>query len=430
MPDDVALTELPPSLWAATAPPPPETTALEGETRADLCVVGAGFTGLSAALHAAEGGASVVVLEAGAIGWGASGRNNGQVIPTLSRMDPDEIARRFGDKGEAFVGLIRDSAALVFDLIRAHGIEAEAVQNGWLQPAHRPSRMALVESRVRQWGGRGAPVDLLDRAAMAALAGSEHWHGGWINRSGGRINPLAFARGLAAAAMRAGALVFTHAPAVSLMREGAAWVVRTPRGRVVADRVILATNAHSDDLWPGLRREMVPVASYQMATVPLSDNVRRTILPEGQALSDTRGDLHFFRFDAHGRLVTGGALVSGRNWRARIAARIGRRVAAVYPQLGVPRFDHVWWGYLAMTADRAPHVHELAQGVTTWIGCNGRGVALGVAIGRELARQALGTPWQRLPLLREPLRPIPAYGFARALAPLAVLERRWRDRRD
>lgn len=430
MPDDVALTELPPSLWAATAPPPPDTAALEGETRADLCVVGAGFTGLSAALHAAEGGASVVVVEAGAIGWGASGRNNGQVIPNLSRMDPDEIARRFGDKGEAFVGLIRDSAALVFDLIRQHGIAAEAVQNGWLQPAHRPSRMRLAESRVRQWARRGAAVELLDRDAMARLAGSAHWYGGWVNRTGGRINPLAFARGLAAAALRAGARVFTHTPAVALVREGAAWVVRTPRGRVVADRVILATNAYSDALWPGLKRAVIPVASYQMATVPLSDNVRRTILPEGHALSDTRGDLHFFRFDANGRLVTGGALVVGHNWRERIVARIGERVATVYPQLGVPHFDYVWWGHVGITADRAPHVHELAPGVTGWIGCNGRGVALAVAIGRELTRQALGVPWQALPLLREPLRPIPAYGFARAIAPLAVLERRWRDRRD
>ena len=130
------------------------------------------------------------------------------------------------------------------------------------------------------------------------------------------------------------------------------------------------------------------------------------------------------------RLVTGGGLVIGRNWRARIIARIGARVARVYPQLGVPQFDHVWWGYVGITTDRAPHVHELAPGVTTWVGCNGRGVALGVAIGRELARQALGTPWEALPLLREELRPIPAYGFARAIAPLAVLERRWRDRRD
>lgn len=429
MPDDVPLTEEPPSLWVATAPPPPNTSALEGETRADLCVVGAGFTGLSAALRAAEGGASVVVLEAGAIGWGGSGRNNGQVIPNLSRMDPDEIARTFGAKGEAFVALIRDSASLVFDLIRKHGIEAEAVQNGWIQPAHRPGRMKLAESRVRQWGGRGAPVELLDRAAMARLTGTDHWHGGWINRTGGRINPLGLARGLAAAAMRAGARLFTRSPAVGLVREGAAWVVRTPRGRVVADRVILATNAYSDDLWPGLRREVIPIASYQMATAPVSDNVRRTILPEGHTLSDTRGDLYFYRFDANGRLVTGGGLVMARNWRERIIARIGRRVATVYPQLGVPRFDYVWWGYVGITADRAPHVHELAPGVTTWIGCNGRGVALGTAIGRELARQALGTPWEDLPVLREKLKPIPAYGFARAIAPLAVLERRWRDRR-
>lgn len=430
MPEDVAPAELPPSLWAATAPPPPPTAPLAGEARADLCIVGAGFTGLAAALHAAEAGAAVVVLEAGAIGWGASGRNNGQVIPTLSRLDPDAIVRRFGAAGEAFVELVRDSAAMVFDLIRAHGIAAEAVQNGWLQPAHRPSRMRLVEARVRQWARRGAPVELLDRASLARLAGSTHWHGGWVNRTGGRINPLGFARGLARAAIAAGAAVHTHSPAVAIAREGGRWVLTTPAGRVRAERVILATNAYTDHLWPGLARAIVVVPSYQVATAPLSDNLRRSILPEGHALSDTRGDLYFFRLDAAGRLVTGGGLALGHNWRTRLAARIGARVATVFPQLGTPHFEHLWWGRLAMTVDGAPRVHELAPGVTGWIGCNGRGVALAVAIGRELARQALGTPWERLALPREALRPIPAHGFARALVPLAVLARRWRDRRD
>lgn len=422
--------EMPPSLWAATAPPPPATVPLEGAARADVCVIGAGYTGLSAALAVAEAGAKVVVLEAAEIGWGASGRNNGQVIPTLSRMDPDEIATRGGEKGEAFVGLIRDSASLVFDLIRRHGIAAEAVQNGWVQPAHRESRMALAERRVEAWGRRGAPVELLDRAAMRSITGTDHWFGGWTNRTGGRINPLGFARGLARAVIDAGGTIHTRTPAEGIDRAGGRWVVRTPRGAVTADRVIIATNAYSTDLWPGFREEVIPVRSYQMATAPLTDNVRKTILPEGHALSDTRGDLYFYRFDANGRLITGGALMFAFDWEHRIRERISRRAAAVYPQLGRPTFDYVWWGYVGVTADRAPHVHELAAGVTGWNGCNGRGVALATATGRELGRQATGTPWRDIPLPLSPLKPIPAYGFAKRIAPAAILDRRWRDSRD
>jgi glycine/D-amino acid oxidase-like deaminating enzyme len=422
---------MPPSLWAATAPPPPASTALAGEVSADLCVVGAGYTGLSAALHAAEAGLSVVVLEAAEIGWGASGRNNGQVIPTLSRMDPEDIVAAVGaDRGEPFVALIRDSASLVFELIRKHGIEAEAVQNGWVQPAHRESRLKVSERRVRQWGARGAPVEMVDRARMAEIAGTGHWHGGWLNRTGGRINPLGFARGLAAAAVRAGAKVFTQSTAQSVARDGTRWKVTTPRGHVLAEKLVLATHAYSNDLWPGLRTEVIPVRSFQMATEPVSDNIFRTILPEGHALSDTRGDLYFYRFDNNRRLVTGGALMIHAGYDARIRRRIAERAARVYPQLGVPHFDYVWYGYIGVNQDRLPHIHELAPGVYGWTGCNGRGVALATAIGREFARAAAGTKMQDLPLPLSPLKPIAAHGFARILAPMAVGLFRWRDSRD
>lgn len=422
--------EMPASLWAAVTPPYEVPRRLEGMFKVDALVIGAGFTGLSAALHLRRRGIDVMVVDAVEPGYGASGRNNGQVIPTLSRLDPDGIVAALGDKGEALVGLIRDSASLVFDLARKHGMAAEAHQAGWVQPAHRASRMKLAEKRVKQWGSRGAAVRMVDRAEMEAIAGSARWFGGWTNETGGRINPLGFARGLAAAAIQAGAKIFTQSPALSVQKAGADWKVAVPHGQVLAQKLVLANHAYGQELWPGLGTEVIPMRSFQMATEPVPEAIARTILPQGHALSDTQGDLYFYRFDDNRRLVTGGGLMIHAAYDARLRRRIAARVARVYPQLGAPRFDYVWYGYVGINQDRLPHIHELAPGVYGWTGCNGRGVGLATAIGREFARAAAGTPMAQLPLPLMPLKPIAAHAFARRIAPLALGLFRWRDRRD
>jgi glycine/D-amino acid oxidase-like deaminating enzyme len=415
------------SLWHATAPPAPPTGTLEGEQRTDVAVVGAGYTGLSCALTLAEGGARVAVLEAGEIGQGASGRNNGQVIPTLSRIDPDELALR---AGEPFVQLVCDSARDTFELIRRHGMRCEAVQNGWVQPAHSPGRVRLAEARAAAWERRGAQVELLDRSGVEHVTGSRFWHGGWQNRTGGKLNALAYCRELARAAIGRGACVHTQSAALSIARTGGRWRVASMRGALVAERVVIATHAYSGALWPGLARSVVPVASYQVASAPLPAAARSSVLPFDHACSDTQGDLYFFRWDAHGRLVTGGALVMHWNWRERLARRIGARVARVFPQLAVPRFEFLWHGALGITLDRLPHVHELAPGVLAWLGCNGRGLALATAIGRELARACLGAPLASLPLPLSKLRPVRGHAIARRLSSFPILLYRYRDRRE
>ena len=415
------------SLWHATAPAPPLTAPLEGEQRADVAVIGAGYTGLACALALAEGGARVAVLEAGEIGQGASGRNNGQVIPTLSRVDPDALAAR---AGERFAQLVCDSARLTFDLIARHGMRCEAVQSGWVQPVHTPGRMRLAEARAAAWGRRGAPVEVLDRAGVERITGSAFWHGGWQNASGGKLNALAYCRELARAAIARGAHVHTHSAVQSIARAGSLWRAATGRGGVRAGRVVIATHAYSGALWPGLARSVFPVTSYQMATAPLPHQARTSVLPFDHACSDTHGDLHFFRWDAQGRLVTGGALVLPWRWRARLARRIGERVARVFPQLGVPRFEFQWHGRLGMTLDALPHVHELAPGVLAWLGCNGRGLALASAIGGELARACLGTPLAQLALPLSELRPVRGHAIARRFSPLALLLYRYRDSRE
>ena len=428
------------SLWSSTAPAAPATAPLEGDLHADVAIIGAGYTGLACALAVAQGRSKVVVLEAGVIGYGASGRNNGQVIPTLSRLDPDDVPGRIPEaaggkaKGEALVQLVADSAKFTFELIRKHAIDCEAVQNGWVQPVHSPGRMKLAEKRVKAWARRGSPVELLDAKGVEAITGSKFWHGGWENATGGKLNPLAYARGLARAAIGAGATVHTESAVQSIEREGNAWRVKTARGSVLAEKVVIATHAYGDSfsksLWPKLMQTVFPVRSHQMATQPYPEAVRSTVLPEDHACSDSQGDLHFFRWDAHGRLVTGAALAVPLGWRDRAAARASERLHKVFPQLGRPKFDFVWHGNVGVTWDKLPHCHELAPGVLAFVGCNGRGVALATSIGTQLARAMLGAKVSDLPMPFTPLDPFPAHGIARKFTSFPIILYRRRDAKE
>src|SRR4029079_18070768 len=217
----------PGSLWAAATPAGPDLPELIGTQQADVIVIGAGFTGLSTALHLREAGVDVAIVEAAEPGWGASGRNNGQVIPTLSRPDPEDIIAKHGAVGERFVALLRDSASTLFDVVRRYQIQAEQEQAGWVQPVHSPGRIKIAERRVRQWSKLGAPVELLSRDQTRAMLGSDAWFGGFWNRSGGHIKPLALSRGLARVVVERGGRIYARSPALSFARHNNRWVVKT-----------------------------------------------------------------------------------------------------------------------------------------------------------------------------------------------------------
>lgn len=429
---------LPTSIWAAVSPPGPNLTSLDDDIDVDAVVIGAGFTGLSTALHLAVDGVDVVVLEAAEPGWGASGRNNGQVIPTLTRPEPDDIIAKHGVAGEKFVTVLRDSAGYLFDVVRQFKLEAEAEQTGWVQPVHTPGRMKIAERRVQQWSKHGAPVELLSRDQVRDLTGSDLWYGGWTNPTGGHINPLALARELARVAVEAGARIFERTPAQSLRHNGQVesgrWIVETPRGRVSARRLMLATNAYTGEftrtLAPEIAREVVPIVSWQLATKPLGDNLRRLIIPGRQAVSDTHGDLHFTRYDARNRLVTGGALMIPVNGTDRMKSRIGARLKRMFEPIGDIGFDYVWNGYVGMTTDFMPRFHQLGPDGYAWVGCNGRGVALSVTLGREFARALQGVPVTELGLPMSEPKPVPAHDIVRRLAPLRLAQFRWNDARE
>ncbi|HYG90416.1 MAG TPA: FAD-binding oxidoreductase [Azospirillum sp.] len=423
--------ERPNSVWEATAPPPPALPSLDESVQADVLVIGGGFTGLSAALHLAEAGKRAVVLEASELGRGASGRNNGQVIPTLTRPDPDDLVARFGPKaGERFVALVRDSAAYLFDTVRRLGIDCAAEQTGWVQPAHSPGRIKIAERRVEQWGRRGAPVELLDRAQVSALLGTDAYYGGWINRTGGHINPLALVRALAAKVVEKGARVYVNSPALSVERRGDRWVARTPQGEVTADALVLGTNGYAASIFPEIRTEVVPILSWQMATSPLGDNVRKTVLPGRQAMSDTHGDLRFMRYTADNRLVSGGALLIPVNGPERLKKIVGARLAGMFPQLAGVTFDFVWNGRIAMTTDYFPRVHRLGPNGFGWAGCNGRGVALSFSLGRELAAAVAGRDPDELALPFVAPTPLPFNSLLQRIGPLKLLQYRWNDSRE
>ncbi len=419
---------LPNSLWAATAVPPAETPPLTGERRADAVVVGAGFTGLSAALHLAEAGTDIVLLEAGEPGWGASGRTGGQVIPGL-KLDPDELVAKYGvEKGERLAMFAGGVADLVFDLVDRHGIDCHATRSGWIQGVHASRRMDVVERRVEQWTRRGAAAELIDARQIAELTGTARYAGGWIDRRGGMLQPLSFSRGLAHAAVRAGAAIHGRSPVTGLIPKGKGWRVETPSGAVVADQVLLATNAYTDALWPGLRQSIIPVFSYQVATKPLGDNLRRTVLAGGMPVADIRRVLLYFRLDHTGRLVVGGRGRARETEESEFYRNVVEGLNWLYPQLGPVELDHYWGGQVALTLDHLPHLNELAPGLHAMIGYNGRGVAMATACGKMMAERMQGAPLEDLPLPATPMKPIPFHGFRQPALAVAIAWKRLLDR--
>lgn len=393
-------------LWEASAPAAPETPALEGRRRVSVAVVGAGYTGLSCALNLAERGFDVAVLEAVAVGWGGSGRNVGLVNAGLW-LPPEELPKRLGDvHGARVLSLLSGGPAEVFARVERHGIDCEATPHGTLHCAVGASGLAELAERERQWKAVGAPVQLLDATAAAAAIGSTAYAGALLDRRAGTIQPLAYARGLARAALAAGASIHTASPVMSAREVAGGWELHTPRGVVEAERVVVATNAYSVGPWAGLRRELVHLPYFNFATRPLAPEIRARILPGLQGCWDTRTVLSSFRLDRAGRLVFGsvGALRAGGLAVHRAWAR--RAMRKIFPALAGVEFEHAWFGKIGMTGDAVPRLHRPAPGVLAICGYNGRGIAPGTVFGRVLADAVAGRVDDAdLPLPVSPIEP-------------------------
>jgi glycine/D-amino acid oxidase-like deaminating enzyme len=422
--------DAPSSLWADLSRETFAASPLDGPCQTDVAIVGGGIAGLSTALHLARAGIATVVVEGGEIGAGASGRNNGQVIPTLTRHDPEAILKALGpDFGPRFLDLVKGSADDLFDTVAHYGIDCDAVRNGWIQPAHTPGRARLAVRRAAQWQAQGVAAVALSADDIAARLGTTVYHGGWLHPGGGHINPLAFTRGLARAAASEGARIHAHTPATAIARQPDGWHVTTPRGVVRAEKVVLATAAYSGALWPAMARSIVPVLSYQVATEPLGSD-GATILPGNEAASDTRMDLRYFRRDREGRIVSGGALALQILGQQRVTRLVLERLRVTFPQVSLLQAQYVWSGRIAMTPERLPRLHRRDDGLLAWIGCNGRGLALAVAMGRVMADAARDAPASELPLPLTMPKAIPLSPLVHRTARLILPYYRMKDRRE
>lgn len=402
------------SLWTATANRSTKFPSLKGEHRADVAVIGGGFTGLSAALHLAEGGATVVVIDAQHPGWGASGRNGGQINVGL-KDSPSVIKKKFGEYwGERMISMAGDAGDLVFDLIQMHCIECEAKRPGWLRAAHTPNTLRQLHVLAEDWSRHGGGMEPLNKEDMQSLTGTDVYLGGVIDHRGGVLHPLNYALGLAEAGAQFGAQIYGETSAEKVERNGSDYRVTTPNGTIVASKVLICTNGYSGDLHKTLAQSVLPICSVQVATSPLPKDVRSTILPKNNALSDARRLLFYFRMDAQGRFLMGGRGTYSDKSTYRQIDRLKRVSVDIFPQLAGIDWKYAWGGYVALTRDHYPHLHELSPGLMSGLGYNCRGVAIATAMGRELALWAAGATPNELNFPVSPVTPLP-FSFARNL---------------
>lgn len=376
--------------WELTAPPGPSLRPLAGGIAADVAIIGAGVTGLSAALILARKGTDVVVLEADQVGSGAVGRSGGLVNAGMW-IAPEEVRRTLGPAyGDRLLHALGQAPQEVFQLIREHNIACDPEPIGTLQCAVGAGNLRYLEKRAASWRRIGADVVLLDSAETAKRVGSSHFDGAMLDNRTGTVQPLSYVRGLAAAAMAAGARVFGQSPACRFESQSSTWMVATPQGEVRAQQVLFTTDTYARSNHFKIKSEFVNLPYFFVATEPLTEQERRSVLPSRQATTDTRKVLSSYRLDRSGRLIVGSiGRLSGSGALIHVAwAR--RAINRLFPHLRSVHLEHGWHGSIGMTRTHLPAIHQLGPGILSVGGYNGRGIAAGSVIGRMVAEYMLG----------------------------------------
>jgi gamma-glutamylputrescine oxidase len=432
------------SLYWANADASLSFPSLDTAVKADVAIVGGGYTGLSAALHLAEAGVDVVVIEADRVGAGASGRNGGQ-LHSGQRRDQDWLEARLGREDARHLWTLAEEAkVLVKDLIARHGIACEW-RAGLIETAHKRrlvrDEIAYVEKLKTEYGYE--PVEWLGRDALAAAIGTDVYFGGRRDMGAGHLHPLKFAQGLARAAAKAGARIFEGTRATRLRHAGGGGTeiacmaasgqaalgdTSAERGRVTADMVILAGNGYLDGVDEETEARVMPIDNYLVATEPIGAGRKGGIIPGGEAVSDSRFVVYYFRPDAEGRLVFGGGETYSRHAPSDIAGFVRPHLLKIYPQLAGTRIDYAWGGRLAITLRRLPFIRRLRPGAYVAAGYSGQGIALAPFAGKIIADAIRNDPSR---LDRFAALPIPRFPGGKLLRyPALIAGMSWYALRD
>ncbi|WP_228129647.1 NAD(P)/FAD-dependent oxidoreductase [Acinetobacter gyllenbergii] len=421
---------MPNSLWAETAIKLIDKKKLVENLETEVLIIGSGFTGLSAAIHLAEQGINSVVLDASEPGWGASGRNNGQVIAGL-KQDPDIIESIYpGKLGRKMVDFSSNAPTVVFNLIKKYGINCNAVNKGWIQPAFTKKGEKAVLHRAKVWEERGVNTEIIEGNDLNKLLGTSKYHIGWVDPRGGSIQPFSYARGLANVAQSLGVKIYCDSKVLELVNRNGLWVVKTENGSVKAPKIIIATGAYAENLVKNLDKSIVPVRTAQVATKIIPESIREFILPKGHVSSDTRELLTSFRLSPDGRLVMGGSGATAGLDHSKIVGYLHQSGEELFGKNIKLEWDYAWSGYFAVTTDHLPHIHEPQHNMYISVGCNGRGIAISTCLGIELAKRALGQLVTELPIPVSKIKPIAFHEFRSVGVKVATIFKRFQDRLD
>ncbi|QKE63532.1 FAD-binding oxidoreductase [Aquipseudomonas campi] len=382
-------TPYPQSYYAASANPVPARPELQGETEADVCIIGAGYTGLSTALFLLENGFKVTVLEAAKVGFGASGRNGGQIVNSYSR-DIDVIERTVGPKQAQLLGQMAfEGGRIIRERIAKYNIQCD-LKDGGVFAANTPKHMKHLESQKKLWERYGhTQLELMDAKRIREVVASDSYVGGMLDMSGGHIHPLNLALGEAAAVESLGGVIYEQSPAIRVER-GANPVVHTPNGRVKAKFVVVAGNAYLGNLLPELSAKSMPCGTQVITTEPLAADVAKSLLPQDYCVEDCNYLLDYYRLTSDKRLIFGGGVVYGARDPANIEAIIRPKMLKAFPQLKDVKIDYAWTGNFLLTLSRLPQVGRIGDNIYYSQGCSGHGVTYTHLAGKVLAEALRG----------------------------------------
>ena len=412
-------------LWTEASPVASGLAAGTPPDRTDVAIVGGGYTGLAAARALARRGVDVTVLERHGIGWGASSRNGGFVLPGF-KPDVEVLARKLGiAEARRLFELSKQAVEGLEALVANEAIDCDYTRCGTIILAARPGHLVGLE-RSRQFlrDQLGHETTLLMRGDLRGEIGSTRYHGGLLDPLAGSVQPACLVQGLARAAARAGARLVEGVEVRGLERRREGWSVATSAGAILAREVLVATNGYTGSAVPALQRRVVPVGSYLIATPPLDPALAARLVPRLRVLSDTKNLLYYFRLSPDGRMVFGGRAAFTPTPVARSAEILARGMVEVFPELvGVP-VEYAWGGQVAFTVDQMPHAGRL-DGVHYALGYGGHGVAMATWLGARMGEALAGAG--EIPRLTAPFRAVPLYGGTPWFLPLVGGYYRVRD---